>query len=214
MGTREVRPAIMLRIMMVMIALCYILKISETMLKGSCFRLLLENLLRIRLVENMGSKESLYRKMVYPKSWMWYLISWWCIVWALLIYWRRGTCWERLEGIGLVDCRSSCIRAICRQTNVLFKSCFDYYQQQQGRIHEGGRKVKEEGLGGREVEGWGKWVDVGWDLLMFFNLWEKYWIRWKIGNKKVRRKMSTLHKKVLSFCITEWIINETLISLD
>lgn len=52
---------------MVMIALCYILKISETMLKGSCFRLLLENLLRILFVENIGSNASLYRKMVSPK---------------------------------------------------------------------------------------------------------------------------------------------------
>lgn len=158
MGTREVSPAIMLRMMMVMIALCYILKISETMLKGSCFRLLLENLLRIRLVENMGSKESLYRKMVYPKSWMWYLISWWCIVWALLIYWRRGTCWGRSEGIGLVDCRSSCIRAICRQDHALFKSWFWLLsattREDSGRGNEGNvGMMGKEGSGGRREMG-------------------------------------------------------------
>ena len=49
----------MLNMIMVTIALFSILKISEAMLKGLCFLLLFENLLRILLVENMGSKESL-----------------------------------------------------------------------------------------------------------------------------------------------------------
>jgi hypothetical protein len=66
MGTREVSPAMTLRMMRVTMVLCSIRNISEAMLKGWCLRELRENLVRMRLVEIMGWKLLLYRNRVSP----------------------------------------------------------------------------------------------------------------------------------------------------